>query len=91
MINKDKEVFITAFSGTLWEAEMVKSLLYNAGIESFFQHSTGSSYAYDPIFSQAVKVIINESDVPIAKEIVEGYTRNLMPTKSEQPPPRRSL
>ena len=80
MINKDKELFITAFTGTLWEAEMVKSLLYAAGIESFFQHSTGSSYAYDPIFSQAVKVIINESDTPIAKEIVEGYTKNLRPT-----------
>ena len=91
MINKDKEVFITAFSGTLWEAEMVKSLLYAAGIESFFQHSTGGSYAYDPIFSQAVKVIINESDTPIAKEIVKGYTRNLTPSKSEHLPPRRSL
>jgi|APCry1669188910_1035180.scaffolds.fasta_scaffold90301_2 Putative prokaryotic signal transducing protein len=91
MINKDKEVFITAFSGTLWEAEMVKSLLYNAGVESFFQHSTGSSYAYDPIFSQAVKVIINESDAPIAKEIVEEYTLNLEPNKSIDIPRRRSL
>lgn len=77
MINKDKEVFLTAFTGTLWEAEMVKSLLSDAGIESFLQHSTGNSYAYDPIFSQAVKVIISEGDVELAKEIVEGYTRNL--------------
>ena len=91
MINKDKEVFITAFTGTLWEAEMVKSLLFDAGIESFFQHSTGNTYAYDPIFSQAVKVIISEGDVLIAKEIVEGYTRNLTPTKSEHLPLRRSL
>ena len=91
MIDKDKEVFITAFSGTLWEAEMVKSLLYNAGIESFFQHSTGSSYAYDPIFSQTVKVIINESDTTLAKEIVEEYSRNLEPAKSIDIPHRRSL
>lgn len=77
MTNKDKELFITAFTGTLWEAEMVKSLLFDAGIESFFQHAIGNTYAYDPIFSQAVKVIINERDAPIAKEIVEGYSRNL--------------
>jgi hypothetical protein len=77
MINRDKEVFITAFSGTQWEAEMVKTLLQDAGIQSFFQNSTGNSYAFEPIFSQSVKVIISESDAIVAKEVIEKYYQNM--------------
>ena len=74
-MDKDKEKFITAFTGTLWEAEMVKSLLLDAGIESFLQNSTGHSYAYEPILASGVKVIISDTNGEAAKEIVEEYLR----------------
>ncbi len=56
---------------------MVKSLLQDAGIESFLQHATDSSYAFQPIQATAVKVIISGADREIAKEIVEEYCRNM--------------
>lgn len=76
MMDRDKDVFVTAFSGTLWEAEVVKSLLQDAGVESFLQHATLNSYAYEPISSEGVKVIISGADTETAKEIVEVYSRN---------------
>jgi len=74
-MNRDKEKFIVVFTGTLWEAEMVKSLLLDAGIESFLQNSTGHSYAFEPILAEGVKVIIAETNSDVAKEIVEEYHR----------------
>jgi hypothetical protein len=72
-----QERFITVFSGTLWEAEMVKSLLLDAGIESFVKNDTVTSYAYEPIRSSGVMVVISENDQVAAKEIVESYYQNM--------------
>jgi hypothetical protein len=74
-MNSDNEKLIVAFTGTLWEAEMVKSLLMNADIESFLQNSTGNSYACQPILAAGVKVIISDTNSEAAKEIVEEYSR----------------
>ena len=75
-MDRDKDVFVTAFSGTLWEAEMVKTLLLDAGVESFLQHATLNSYAFEPISSEGVKVIISGRDIETAKAIVEVYSKN---------------
>ncbi len=67
---------IEIYSGTLWEAEMVKSLLESAGINSFLKNSVLNSYALDPIKSEGVQVMIVESDLTSAVAIVEQFKQN---------------
>jgi hypothetical protein len=74
-INKDKIVEI--FSGTLWEAEMVKSLLKDSEIESFLKNSNLNTYIYEPIQAAGVKVMILSSDYERAKEITDNYFKNM--------------
>jgi hypothetical protein len=73
----DKDAVIEIFSGTLWEAEMVKSLLQNAEIESYLKNNVVNTYIYDPIYASGVKVMISASDFGGAKEIVDQYYRNM--------------
>jgi hypothetical protein len=76
-MDKNKVSIIEIFSGTLWESEMIKSLLQNAEIESFLKNSVLNSYWYDPISSDGVKVMISSSDSERAKEIVDEYYKNM--------------
>jgi hypothetical protein len=73
----DQDPVIEVFSGTLWEAEMIRSLLENAEIASFLKNNVVSSYAFEPTPSGEVKVMISGSDLVRAKEIVDGYYANL--------------
>ncbi len=68
---------IEIFSGTLWEAEMVKNLLQEANVESFLNNSLHNSYAYNPIIASGVKVMIFESEAEKARKIVDNYCKNL--------------
>ena len=67
---------VEVFSGTTWEAELIKSLLESAGIRSFLRNNVLVSYLYDPIGAKGVKVMILDSDYLEAREIVEGYFRS---------------
>ncbi len=78
--NEDKVIEI--YSGTLWECEMITSLLKEEGIESFLKNSVLNTYAYIPAFAQEVKVMISESDFNRAKEIVDDYCINLTDIQS---------
>jgi len=71
----DKDKIIEIFSGTLWEAEMVKSLLEAAQINSFVKNHSTNSYAYESGFVDGVKVMILNSDFDEARTIVEDYLR----------------
>jgi hypothetical protein len=73
----DKDIVIEIFSGTLWEAEMVKSLLQDAEIESFVKNSNLNTYIYEPIQASGVKVMILNSDSEKAKEVIGTYYRNM--------------
>ena len=73
----DKDIVIEIFSGTLWEAEMVKSLLQDAEIESFVKNSNLNTYIYEPIQASGVKVMILNSDSEKAKEVIDTYYRNM--------------
>jgi hypothetical protein len=48
-MDRNKDIIIEIFSGTLWEAEMVKSLLQDAEIDSFLKNSNLNTYIYEPI------------------------------------------
>lgn len=67
---------VEVFSGTTWEAELVKSLLESAGIRSFLRNNVLASYLYDPIGAEGVKVMILDTDYLEAREIVKGYFRS---------------
>jgi hypothetical protein len=76
-MDRNKDIIIEIFSGTLWEAEMVKSLLQDAEIDSFLKNSNLNTYIYEPIQASGVKVMILKSDYEKAKEITDNYFRNM--------------
>ena len=64
---------VEIFSGTSWEAEMVRSLLSDAGIPSFIKNNVLGNYLIDPIMASGVKVMILESDLEEATRVVQWY------------------
>ena len=74
-MQQDEDKIIEIFSGTLWEAEMVKSLLEAAQIRSFLKNHSINSYAYESGFAEGVKVMIMNNDLDEARTIVEDFLR----------------
>jgi|FLOH01.1.fsa_nt_gi hypothetical protein len=72
----EKEKIIEIYSGTIWESELVKSLLQSANIESFLRNTVLNSYAYEPIIAEGVKVMISYSDFDEAIKIVNKFITN---------------
>lgn len=70
--NQDSLRVIELFSGTLWEAELIHSLLADAGIQSFLRNTAVTSYLYDPIQASGVKVMILETDLTEAQGLLEA-------------------
>lgn len=70
--NTDNTKVIELFSGTLWEAEMIHSLLTDAGIQSFVKNNVVNTYLYNPIQASGVKVMILESDLLEAQGILKN-------------------
>ena len=77
-MENENDKIIEIYTGTLWESEMIKSLLKDAEIRSFIKNSILDSYAYDPIYSTSVKVMIMASDYKMAKEVVDSYCRKCL-------------
>ena len=68
---------IEIFSGSSWEAGMVKNLLENAGIQAFLKDEiTGAA---NPVWrpGYGVRVVISDLDYDRAKLVVEEYEKNL--------------
>ncbi|MBI5539211.1 MAG: DUF2007 domain-containing protein [Bacteroidia bacterium] len=79
-MNNKKEGPIEVFAGTIMEAEMVKSLLENAEIETFLLNENTGTIA--PWYtaaggSGAVKVVVSVIDYENAKIIVDDYEKNI--------------
>ena len=72
---KDDEI-IEIYSGTLWESEMITSLLEDSEIRSFLKNNILESYVFEPIYATGVKVMILSSDFEKAKEVVDSYRLN---------------
>lgn len=75
MTNLDRTIEV--FSGTAWEAELVKSLLTDHEIDSFLKHNVITSFALEPIQADNVKVMILEKDKPLAEKIVNDFYKNM--------------
>lgn len=76
-MKRTKEDFLVEiYSGIVWQAEMVKDLLGNEGIEAFLKNEiTGTlNFPWDGFGS--VKVIISNLDFDKAKVIVDEYNKS---------------
>lgn len=82
MTKREEDKLVEIFSGTLWEAEMIKSLLESAQINSFIKNHTLNSYAYESGIAEGVKVMILNRDSKPAKDIVDEYFSNMKDTKT---------
>ena len=70
---------VEVYSGSIWEAELVKSLLENAEIEAFLKDEimgTMAPWYSAPGGAGSVKVIVSNLDYDKAREIVEEYEKN---------------
>lgn len=67
---------IEIFSGTMWEAEMIKTLFEAAEITCFLKNTTLNSYAFEPIHSEGVQLMILDSDTREAQKIIDRYLAN---------------
>ena len=84
MENKDKMHTHEVFNGVLWQAQMVKNLLENEGIEAFLQdENVGSLHLpwESPGGIGLVRVVVAESDFEKAIKIVGDYEA----TQEEKP------
>lgn len=71
---------VEVFSGSIWEAELLKSLLENAEIETFLQdENTGTIAPWytAPGGAGSVKVVVSSRDYNEAKTIVEEFEKNM--------------
>ncbi len=78
-MEKQKHEMIEIFSGTPWEAEMVKNQLGNEGIEAFVIDSMmGTLFPWQtaPGGVGSVRVTISTLDYEKAKVVVEEYEGN---------------
>lgn len=72
---EDKSKLIEVFKGSLWEAEMVKSLLDNAAVESVLKDGMVVNVVL-PATAVEVKVLVNESNFGAAMEVVREFENN---------------
>ena len=71
---------VEIFSGTIWEAELVRSLLEDSEIETFLRDENTGAMA--PWYTAgggagAVKVIVSNLDEEKAREIVAAFEKNM--------------
>lgn len=74
MKEEDKSKLIEVYSGSLWEAEMVKSLLHESDIESAIKDGLLPNITL-PANAIAVAVLVNESDYEAAMQVVREYEK----------------
>jgi hypothetical protein len=81
-MNAEREINpVEIFSGTAWQAEMVKSLLENAEINAFLKDpiiGSISPWYAAPGGAGAVKVYVSGFDSKEAKEVVDQYRKNML-------------
>ncbi len=79
MSKKDPNKPVTVFAGKLWEALLLKSLLENAGIEAFLKDDaigTLAPWYASPGGTAPVKVVIADSDLEQARQVVTDFEKN---------------
>jgi hypothetical protein len=79
-MNSNKDIrAIEIFAGTIMEAQLVKSLLENAKIETYLENEyTGTLVPWQASGGGAspVKVVISSEDVEMAQIVLEEYHKS---------------
>jgi hypothetical protein len=76
---EEKNSPVEVFSGTAWEAAIVKSLLENAEIEVFLMNEIRGTMVPWHISQEsidAVTVVVSSADTENARQVVEEYLAN---------------
>jgi hypothetical protein len=79
MNENDEIVPVEVYSGTIWEVELLKSMLEDAEIETFLHDENTGTLA--PWYTAgggagSVRVIVSSLDLENARIIVEEYVKN---------------
>ena len=72
-----KDSVVELFSGSLWEAELLKSIFIDNEIECFKNNSTLSTFIYEPAYFTGVKFMILEEDIERASIILDEFWKNI--------------
>ena len=76
-----KSKLVTIYKGTLWECELLKSLLESEGIPAMIKNQVLNSYAFDPIRNEQAHVLINEEDsdnvYPLVKDFLDNINKDV--------------
>ena len=75
MKEEDKSKLIEVFQGSLWEAQLVKSLLENNDIESTLKDGMVVNIVL-PETAVDIAVLVNEANYEAAMEVVCEYEKN---------------
>ena len=75
MKEEDKSKLIEVFQGSLWEAQLVKSLLENNDIVSTLKDGMVVNIVL-PETAVDIAVLVNEANYEAAMEVVREYEKN---------------
>lgn len=75
MKEEDKSKLVEVYSGSPWEAELVKSLLANNNIEAVAKDEMVVNMVL-PATAIDIRVVVNEKDYETAMEVVREYEKN---------------
>lgn len=75
MKGEDKTKLAEVFSGSLWEADLLKSMLDDNGIASVTKDAMVVNITL-PVTAVEVAVLVNEKDLEAARKVVSEYKNN---------------
>lgn len=76
-MDNNNDSAIEIFSGSLWECQMITSMLQDVEIETYLVNSVFSTYAFNPLIAENTKVIISSNDRIKAQTVIDEYYHNL--------------
>jgi hypothetical protein len=79
MTSNNEAVPVEVFEGTSWEAALVKSLLENAEIETFFKDEIRGNimpWQVSPGGFNSVKIVVSSTDYERAIQVVDEFRAN---------------
>lgn len=74
-MEEDKTKLIEVFTGSLWEAELVRTMLGDNDIETAIKDALLPNLTVSAI-AMDVSVLVNEIDYEPAMEVVRAYEKN---------------
>lgn len=75
---EDKSKLVEVFHGSLWEAELVKGLLHDRGVEADTQNGLPVNNTL-PESAIEVSVVVNETDYEAAMEVIREREKTNIP------------